>query len=189
MLSVSIKKQLNHLFLDVDFEVKDEVVVLFGPSGSGKTTILNIIAGLSNPDDGQITLEDIIYYKRGKKPLPVQNRKIGYLFQDYALFPHMTVEKNILYGLKGIKNVSQIPNILKLLDVLKINHLLPKWQTFTGSVPLTSVIAFPQPDAVFQFSWTDNGDGRASDLSLRLFFSVFLRFFMISRAKILLICV
>lgn len=100
MLFVNIQKRLPDFILDVSFSVQKEIVVLFGPSGSGKTTILNSIAGLVHPDTGVIQLNENVFYREGQKPLPVQKRNIGYLFQDYALFPHMTVEQNVRYGLK-----------------------------------------------------------------------------------------
>ena len=100
MLEIQIEKKLPHFLVDVNLTVEDEILVLFGPSGSGKTTILNAIAGLDHPDSGRITLMGKTFFCENEKPLPTQHRNIGYLFQDYALFPHMTVEKNIAYGLK-----------------------------------------------------------------------------------------
>ncbi|GAB3797847.1 ATP-binding cassette domain-containing protein [Virgibacillus kimchii] len=118
MLTVEMTKKLKNYTLEVSFQVRNEIVVLFGPSGAGKTTILNGIAGLSQPDRGLIQLHDRILYETKKKPLPIQKRRIGYLFQDYALFPHMTVEKNIKYGMKEEDLVQQ------LVDVVGIHHLL-----------------------------------------------------------------
>lgn len=127
MLIVSVKKQLPHFQINVDFKVENEIVVLFGPSGSGKTTILNMITGISHPDGGSITLNNIPLYQHSNKPLPIQKRKIGYLFQDYALFPHMTVEKNILYGTDKRKVTLRSPFIQQLLGVMEIQHLLNKY--------------------------------------------------------------
>lgn len=98
MLEVHIQKQLPHFQISVDFTVRHEIIALFGPSGSGKTTILNAIAGLTKPDSGLIRLHERVLYEAGKIHLPVQQRKVGYLFQDYALFPHKTVWNNIIYG-------------------------------------------------------------------------------------------
>lgn len=117
MLHVAIKKELAHFELSVDFTLKDEIAVLFGPSGSGKTTILNSIAGLTKPDEGVIQLNGHFIYESPKRSLPIQKRRIGYLFQDYALFPHMTVWKNIKYGMSNEEFA------LQLMDELKINHL------------------------------------------------------------------
>ncbi|MED4581589.1 ATP-binding cassette domain-containing protein [Brevibacillus choshinensis] len=123
MLTVSIQKRLPDFVLDVSFSVQQEIVVLFGPSGSGKTTILNTIAGLIHPDGGKITLGDQLFYEHGKKPMPIQKRKIGYLFQDYALFPHMTVEGNIRYGMKSGHEIG----LEALLKTVGIDHLLEKY--------------------------------------------------------------
>ncbi|QRG69750.1 ABC transporter ATP-binding protein [Brevibacillus choshinensis] len=123
MLTVSIQKRLPDFLLDVSFSVQKEIVVLFGPSGSGKTTILNSIAGLIHPDAGRITLGEQTFYEQGDKPLPVQKRKIGYVFQDYALFPHLTVAQNIRYGLKPGHGLG----LETLLNTVGIDHLLEKY--------------------------------------------------------------
>lgn len=121
LLAAQITKKLGHFTVDVDFQIHNEIVILFGPSGSGKTTILNCIAGLANPDRGSIQNNGKVYYSSSERPLPVQKRNIGYLFQDYALFPHMTVDKNILYGMKNTELTNQ------MIDVLRIRHLLNKY--------------------------------------------------------------
>lgn len=125
MLFVDIKKNLSNYTLDVNFSVANEIIVLFGPSGSGKTTILNIIAGLLKPDSGEVRLNDMIFNKNNKTLIETQKRKIGYLFQDYALFPHMTVKKNILYGAK--KDLFSTPIMKSMLEVMSIEHLLLKY--------------------------------------------------------------
>lgn len=126
MLEVKIKKKLQHFMLDVEFKAGNEIIVLFGPSGSGKTTILNNVAGLSHPDSGNIKLYDTVFFHSNKSLLPVQNRRIGYLFQDYALFPHMTVKKNILYGVKKMEQHAHAM-IESIIDSLGIHHLLTKY--------------------------------------------------------------
>lgn len=118
MLTVSIEKTLSHFDLAINLQVtKDEIVVLFGPSGSGKTTILNSIAGLTKATDGVIKLNNRILFVARKKNVPIQQRKIGYLFQDYALFPHLTVWRNIAYGMKSEDFAQQ------LMKELGIGHL------------------------------------------------------------------
>src|ERR1700739_2725505 len=77
------------------------VTVLFGPSGSGKTTILRCLAGLETPDTGEILFGDEIWFASGKNVVPPKARHVGFVPQDYALFPHLTVAKNITYGLHG----------------------------------------------------------------------------------------
>lgn len=117
MLDLHIHKQLPHFDLDLAFSVGNEIAVLFGPSGSGKTTILNCIAGLTTMDKGHVRLKDRFFVEQGRALIPVHERKIGYIFQDYALFPHMTVWKNITYG----KNSEQFA--VELMNELGIAHL------------------------------------------------------------------
>jgi len=124
VLDVRIKKALAHFSVDVHLKVEDEIVVLVGPSGSGKTTILNVVAGLDQPDEGLITLNGQVYFQGKGQSLPPQKRNVGYLFQDYALFPHMTVEKNISYG---VKNKMALSRSDQLLSVLGIGHLVKKY--------------------------------------------------------------
>ncbi len=124
MLDIHIKKQLPHYRLDVQFSVAtNELIALFGPSGSGKTTILNCIAGINQPDFGRIQLNETVLFENRQSIIPIQKRKIGYLFQDYALFPHMTVWKNIAYGMKN-KDFAR-----SLMEELHIEHLKNKYPT------------------------------------------------------------
>ena len=76
-----------------------QLVGLLGPSGCGKTTLLRCLAGLDHPDAGQIRLDETVFFDTATRQfLPPRLRRIGYMFQDYALFPHLSVKKNILYG-------------------------------------------------------------------------------------------
>ncbi|MCS6860682.1 MAG: ABC transporter ATP-binding protein [Abditibacteriales bacterium] len=111
MLSLSITKQLNDFTLDVSFAVNREILVLFGPSGAGKTTTLQCIAGLQTPDSGVIRFDGEVIFEakdgRLRCNVPVHRRRVGYVFQEYALFPHMTVRQNIAYGARRLPNVKQ----------------------------------------------------------------------------------
>jgi len=120
MLDVHIEKQLAHFNLTVSLAARNEIIALFGPSGSGKTTILNAISGLTKPDRGHINLKGRRLFHKGKS-MPVHERKIGYLFQDYALFPHMTVWKNISYGMKSERFAKE------LMKELDIEHLAAQY--------------------------------------------------------------
>ncbi len=110
MIYVNIKKEFDNFKLDVEFEIKDETMSLFGPSGCGKSLTLKHIAGIEKPDKGQIVLNDrILFDSRKKINLPAQARKVGILFQSYALFPNMTLRKNISMGLgKKVENREKI---------------------------------------------------------------------------------
>ncbi|GGF17149.1 ABC transporter [Halobacillus andaensis] len=117
MLYVQLRKKLSHFTLDVDFQVGNETVILFGPSGSGKTTILNCIAGLDAPDQGKIELNKVVLTKDKQLITSTPKRQVGYVFQDYALFPHKTILENIKYGSSDDSLINH------LLTILKIDHL------------------------------------------------------------------
>jgi molybdate transport system ATP-binding protein len=100
MIRARIAKALPLFDLDVDFEVDGATAILWGESGSGKTTILECIAGLARPDRGEIRLEDRIVFSSSEGiDLPPRERKVGYVFQDYALFPHLSAEANVALAL------------------------------------------------------------------------------------------
>ena len=105
-LSVAVKRTLGAFSLDVAWELRNELAVLFGRSGSGKSLTLRAIAGLMTPDAGMIRLQGQTLFGPGRD-LPPPQRSIGYVFQDLALFPHMTVEENILYGGHGIERIER----------------------------------------------------------------------------------
>lgn len=117
MLKVQIKKQLNHFPLQINFSMESEIMAISGASGAGKTTVLNCIAGLVRPDAGEISLNGRTLFKEDQIHIPTRKRNIGYMFQDYALFPHLTVWKNVTY-----KNENQ-QLVHELMDELQITHL------------------------------------------------------------------
>ena len=99
MLSVRLQHRLGDFALDVDFEAPPGITVLFGRSGSGKTSIVNAVAGLLTPDEGRVALADrVLLDTGGGINLPPQRRRIGYVFQEGRLFPHLTVRQNLTYG-------------------------------------------------------------------------------------------
>jgi molybdate transport system ATP-binding protein len=101
-LQLSVQKDLGGFRLDVSWQVGNELAVLFGYSGAGKSTTFQMIAGLMQPDSGIILLNDrVLYDSAAKINLAPQKRHLGYLFQDLALFPHMTVRQNVIYGASG----------------------------------------------------------------------------------------
>ena len=113
MLKASLKKKLRDFDIDIGaLEVADgETLGLLGDNGSGKSTILKMIAGLMKPDEGRIELNnEVIYDSAAKRNVDAELRNIGYMFQNYALFPNMTVRKNILYGLKMHKFIKEDAN-------------------------------------------------------------------------------
>jgi molybdate transport system ATP-binding protein len=121
-LDARIRKQLTASFrLDVRFSLEAGITILFGPSGAGKTTLLDCISGLSSPDWGRISLGSRVLFDSDKQiNLPVRHRKVGYVFQDLALFPHLNVEANVAYGLTGMSGEDRKWRVKKTLDSLGI---------------------------------------------------------------------
>jgi molybdenum ABC transporter ATP-binding protein len=126
-LSVRIRKALREFDLEIGFEVeRGETLVIIGPSGCGKTTTLNLIAGLVTPDEGRITLgSEVLWDGAAGTEIPTEKRNIGYVFQDFALFPHMTVAANVAYGLRArrLARGDTPRRVNEVLDLLGIKHL------------------------------------------------------------------
>jgi ABC-type sulfate/molybdate transport systems ATPase subunit len=102
MLEIDIRKRLRDYELKVKLDVASgEILMLVGDNGCGKTTLLNLVAGLDNPDGGKIALDGRVLYESDKGTnVPPEARGIGYVFQSYALFPHMSVYDNVAFGLR-----------------------------------------------------------------------------------------
>jgi molybdate transport system ATP-binding protein len=126
MLRAQIKKVLGSnsrpgLAIDVDFATDEGVTVLFGASGAGKTSILRAIAGITAPDKGKISLGDKAYFDSAAGiDLPIQQRRVGYVFQNHSLFPHMTAEENALYGAKPSARASTRDRVRELFSMLAV---------------------------------------------------------------------
>ncbi|MFA9560647.1 sulfate/molybdate ABC transporter ATP-binding protein [Evansella sp. AB-rgal1] len=129
MLKVDIKKKLKHFQLDTKFEVGTGITGIIGPSGCGKSVTLQCLAGLLSPEYGEILLNNApLYHSQHRINVKSRNRKIGYVFQNYALFPHLTVEKNIEYGLKGKTNVEKkqkVSNMVKKVQLSGYENFYP----------------------------------------------------------------
>lgn len=127
MIDVSIFKKLPYFDLNVEFNFSGGMLVLQGESGAGKTTILNCISGLKKPDSGTIVLNDKTVYSSEKRlNLSPQNRNIGYVFQNYALFPNMTVRKNILFGMESRK-MRDVSYADYIMETFGISHLSDRY--------------------------------------------------------------
>jgi len=124
VLEVNIKRTLPGFKLDIVFSVDQEILAVLGPSGSGKTMTLQCIAGLMQPDQGYIRLNDkILYDSASKINLSPQMRKVGLVFQNYALFPHLTVRENIAYGIQSKTPAERIDKVNQLLKTMNIREL------------------------------------------------------------------
>lgn len=107
---------------------KEKLSILFGKSGAGKSTILRILAGLTKPDNGEITVDGEVWFSSAKKiDLPPQKRSIGFVFQDYALFPNMSVLGSLLYALNDKSDKKLVYEILELTELTELKDLKPQF--------------------------------------------------------------
>lgn len=113
--------------LDASFHTSAELTLLSGPSGSGKTSILSMLAGLRRPDRGFIRLGTrVLFDSTAGIDLPAERRRIGYVFQDHLLFPHLSVGGNLLYGWKRRPAEARSPLLEKVVEVLELQGLLER---------------------------------------------------------------
>jgi molybdate transport system ATP-binding protein len=121
MLAVDVEKRLGEFTLTAKFQATGGVTALFGPSGAGKTTVINLIAGLVAPDRGRIVLDDMVLFDSAThENVPVPRRRIGYVFQEGRLFPHLTIAQNLEYGrwMSGITfDRAETDRVVKLLEI------------------------------------------------------------------------
>jgi molybdate transport system ATP-binding protein len=127
MLRVDVEKQLGEFSLSATFESEGRVTGLFGASGSGKTSLVNMIAGLLRPDRGTISIDGDILDDTGKAiHLPAWRRRIGYVFQDARLFPHLNVTQNLDYGRRMNRLAEDAAQRKRVTELLDIGHLLDR---------------------------------------------------------------
>lgn len=126
-LSVSLRHRQGGFSLDVAFTSHTGVTALFGPSGAGKTTIVNLVAGLARPQDGRIALGDRVLVDTAQGLfVPPQRRRIGYVFQDSRLFPHLDVRRNLLYGHWFTPPSERREDFSRVVDLLDLGSLLAR---------------------------------------------------------------
>lgn len=126
-LTVAIKHSFAGFTLDVAFTAPPGVTVLFGPSGSGKTTLVNAVAGLLRPDEGRIVADDwVLLDTAARRFLPPHRRRLGYVFQEDRLFPHMSVRQNLLYGRWFAPRAAPRESLSHVVEMLGIGHLLDR---------------------------------------------------------------
>jgi molybdate transport system ATP-binding protein len=127
VLTVNVEKQLAEFSLCAAFTTHRGATALFGPSGAGKTSLVNMLAGLIAPDRGRITLDDTVLFDSDTGiDVPAHRRRIGYVFQEGRLFPHLTVASNLDYG----RRMSGLPHdsseMTRIVGLLDIGHLLDR---------------------------------------------------------------
>ena len=127
MLRVDVDKQLGEFSLSASFASEGRVTGLFGASGAGKTSLVNMIAGLLRPDRGTIAIDgDVIDDTAAGIHVPTWRRRIGYVFQDARLFPHLTVAQNLDYGRRMNRLAEDLAQHRRVVDLLDIGVLLPR---------------------------------------------------------------
>jgi molybdate transport system ATP-binding protein len=127
VIDVSVRHRQGDFTLDVAFRTSARIVALFGPSGSGKTTLLNVIAGLVRPDEALVSVDgQVLTDTKAARIVPPYRRRIGYVFQDGRLFPHLTVRRNLLYGRWLAPRQERIASLEEISTLLGITSLLDR---------------------------------------------------------------
>ncbi len=131
MIEIKITKPLHTADGEIDLVVNKEIqngdfLTLFGKSGSGKTTLLRILAGLETPKTGTIIVDGEVWFDSSKKiNLPPQKRNVGFVFQDYALFPNMSVRQNLEFALKDKNDIKKVDEILAIMEIESLSSMKP----------------------------------------------------------------
>jgi molybdate transport system ATP-binding protein len=126
-LNVDIRRRLGAFSLDAAFETSGRLTALFGPSGSGKTSLVNLIGGLLRPDEGRIVADGRVLADTAARIfVPRHKRRIGYVFQDARLFPHMTVSQNLRYGRFFTPASARYGDVDGVVELLGLGHLLDR---------------------------------------------------------------
>ena len=127
MLRVDVAKQLGEFFIEASFASDGRVTGLFGASGAGKTSLINMIAGLLTPDRGTIAIDgEMLDDTAARVHIPAHRRRIGYVFQDARLFPHLDVSQNLDYGRRMNRLVHDPAEQARVVDLLDIGKLLDR---------------------------------------------------------------
>jgi molybdate transport system ATP-binding protein len=125
MLHVDVSKRLGEFLLEASFKSEGRVTGLFGASGAGKTSLINIIAGLVRPDRGTISVDgDMLDDTAARIHVPAYRRRIGYVFQDARLFPHLSATENLDYGRRMNRLADDPAQRKRVVELLDIGHLL-----------------------------------------------------------------
>lgn len=131
MILLNIKRKLSGAngLLNLDFNTSidnGELVTLYGPTGSGKSSVLSMLAGLMKPDSGNIMVDDETWFDHSKRiNIVPQKRNIGMVFQDYSLFPNMTIRENLEYALSNGQDSKTIDDLLEVSGLENLQHKKP----------------------------------------------------------------
>lgn len=125
MLDLDFKLALEKFTLEINLRIEQKVVGIFGASGAGKSSFFNTISGLSNPNFGKIEIDkNVVFDSESKINIPPHKRKIGYVFQDSQLFPHLSVKNNLLYGYKLLETNERKFELEQIVDLFELESLL-----------------------------------------------------------------
>jgi molybdate transport system ATP-binding protein len=124
MLEFRVRKRVGALDLDVALAASDETMLIAGPNGAGKSTLLRLLLGVLRPDSGRIALEgSALFDSSARVDAPPERRRLGYVPQDYALFPHLDVAGNVAFGLAGLRRAERHERVAQWLDRLDLAAL------------------------------------------------------------------
>jgi len=127
-LSIDIERQLGNFQLRAKFDSAAGITALFGRSGSGKSTLVNVIAGLLRPDRGRVEINgELLFDSESGVDIPTSKRRIGYVFQEGRLFPHLTVRQNLVYGRFFTPAHERYVGLDQVIELLGLEHLLERW--------------------------------------------------------------
>ena len=124
MIKIEAKLQRKHFNFDVSLQIDKRVTAIFGPSGSGKSTLLSLIAGITQPNSGRIFIDDeCVFDSQLGINKPIHQRRVGLVFQDGRLFPHMSVEQNLNYAFKLNSQQKQLIQPAEIMQLLALESL------------------------------------------------------------------
>jgi ABC-type sulfate/molybdate transport systems ATPase subunit len=127
-LDVQLEKKLPHFELNVAFTAAEAPLSILGPSGAGKTMLLRCIAGLERPDRGHISLDDRVLFDSERNiRIPARQRRVGMVFQNYALFPHRTVAENIAFGMRELSSEKRAARVSELIERTHLKELTDRY--------------------------------------------------------------
>jgi molybdate transport system ATP-binding protein len=125
MIEVQVSLKRKHFELDASLQLSQRVTAIYGPSGAGKSTLLSIIAGITQPDSGRIVIDgECLFDSQARINKPIHQRKIGLVFQEGRLFPHLTVEHNLSYALNFTPVQNQQFQLKQIVELLELEALL-----------------------------------------------------------------
>ena len=125
MIEIQARLKRKHFELDASLQLSQRVTAIYGPSGAGKSTLLSIIAGITQPDSGRIVIDgECLFDSQARINKPIHQRKIGLVFQEGRLFPHLTVEHNLSYALNFTPVQNQQFQLKQIVELLELEALL-----------------------------------------------------------------